>query len=93
MKIEWIFGLGVLAIGGWCFLAGPCKDKLSELTNGTNTTRTIITRPQYTSLDREKTEVKSVICQPGYASVNGKCQKISSKGGGTAFYVRSGYRY
>lgn len=33
-NMEWILGLAVLAAGGWCFLAGPCKGWLGQLTNG-----------------------------------------------------------
>jgi hypothetical protein len=28
--MMWIVGLGALAIGGWCFLAGPCKGMLNS---------------------------------------------------------------
>lgn len=34
--------------------------------------------------DRDKGKIEAVVCPSGYASVNGKCQKISGKGGNTS---------
>lgn len=41
-----IIGIAALAIGGWCFLAGPCKDMLSQKASATTTGSKIVARPQ-----------------------------------------------
>ena len=82
-NMEWIIGLGVLVVGGWCFLAGPCKGWLRQTAE--NSYLGPLGNSEVAQIIRDGASGKISM-----EEVQRRGQQLRQQ---SSLYARSGYRY